>query len=275
VDRRGYGVTLAAVNVLGVLCCVFQVMTSSGRLAQEHLKACVHLAQLTLVHLMLRCCHPQPAWTHHIRLSLEETSNPIGNAIAYTLLHVQAVPSLPAQALTLATWCASRVILYSSFYAIVGALFGMFTFGSIIGAISLVTVTLDLMTCNMQDLEQSHHLHGHVNTDSALIQSSVLARACPPHLGAHFAHCHISSAASGTMSTVVRRQYLKQLLRRCAMCNAQGLVTLLILPIANAANQHLQPDDTYWKLNVTQVQVRASRDSAACDAVLHISHTVA
>lgn len=25
VDRRGYGVTLATVNVLGVLCCVFQV----------------------------------------------------------------------------------------------------------------------------------------------------------------------------------------------------------------------------------------------------------
>ena len=36
----------------------------------------------------------------------------------------------------------------------------------------------------------------------------------------------------------------------------QGLVTLLILPIANAANQHLQSNDTYWKLNVTQVQFR-------------------
>lgn len=25
VDRRGYGVTLATVNILGVLCCIFQV----------------------------------------------------------------------------------------------------------------------------------------------------------------------------------------------------------------------------------------------------------
>ena len=38
-----------------------------------------------------------------------------------------------------------------------------------------------------------------------------------------------------------------------ALRAAQGLVTLLILPIANAANQHLQSHDTYWKLNVTQV----------------------
>jgi uncharacterized membrane protein len=59
---------------------------------------------------------------------------------------VQAIPNLPAQALTLASWCASRVILYSSFYAIVGALFGMLTFGTIIGAISTVTVTSVLST---------------------------------------------------------------------------------------------------------------------------------
>jgi hypothetical protein len=25
VDRRGYGITLAVVNILGVLCCIFQV----------------------------------------------------------------------------------------------------------------------------------------------------------------------------------------------------------------------------------------------------------
>jgi hypothetical protein len=56
------------------------------------------------------------------------------------LVHVQAIPSLPVQALTLASWCASRVILYSSFYAVVGALFGMRTFGTIIGAISGITV---------------------------------------------------------------------------------------------------------------------------------------
>lgn len=31
VDRCRYGVTLAAVNILGVLCCVFQVRTSSQR----------------------------------------------------------------------------------------------------------------------------------------------------------------------------------------------------------------------------------------------------
>jgi hypothetical protein len=39
-----------------------------------------------------------------------------------------------------------------------------------------------------------------------------------------------------------------------ALYAAQGLVTLLILPIANAANQHLQSNDTYWKLNVAQVR---------------------
>ncbi len=55
----------------------------------------------------------------------------------------QALPSLPVQALTLASWCASRVILYSSFYAIVGAIFGFRTFGTIIGAISTVTVGTD------------------------------------------------------------------------------------------------------------------------------------
>ena len=64
---------------------------------------------------------------------------------------VQAVPSLPAQALTLASWCASRVILYSSFYAIVGALFGMRTFGCIIGAISTVTVTHQCYLSSPQD----------------------------------------------------------------------------------------------------------------------------
>ena len=32
----------------------------------------------------------------------------------------------------------------------------------------------------------------------------------------------------------------------------QGLVTLLILPISNAANASLQPD-RYWILNVSQV----------------------
>jgi hypothetical protein len=40
----------------------------------------------------------------------------------------------------------------------------------------------------------------------------------------------------------------------------QGLVTLLILPIANAANQHLQSNDTYWKLNVAQVRLNAVRE---------------
>ena len=81
---------------------------------------------------------------------------------------VQAIPSLPVQALTLASWCASRVILYSSFYAIVGALFGMRTFGSIIGAISLITVTRDEMSYSMQNLEPAYHLHGHNSTQSAL-----------------------------------------------------------------------------------------------------------
>lgn len=36
----------------------------------------------------------------------------------------QAVPSLGAQAVTLAAWCGSRAILYSSYYAIVAALVG-------------------------------------------------------------------------------------------------------------------------------------------------------
>lgn len=58
----------------------------------------------------------------------------------HSLRTPQALPSLPAQALTLAAWCASRVILYSSFYAIVGAIFGHRTFGTIVGGVSAVTV---------------------------------------------------------------------------------------------------------------------------------------
>jgi hypothetical protein len=44
-------------------------------------------------------------------------------------------------------------------------------------------------------------------------------------------------------------------------------VTLLILPIADAANHHLQSDDTYWKLNVTQVQLK--NKTATPIAALH------
>lgn len=56
---------------------------------------------------------------------------------------------------------------------------------------------------------------------------------------------------------------------RCVL--PQGLVTLLILPIANAANQHLQPDDTYWKLNVTQVRFRI-HDRAVCGGASSHAH---
>lgn len=67
---------------------------------------------------------------------------------------------------------------------------------------------------------------------------------------------------------VFRSVCLEGVLVRCAYeyestlrITVQGLVTLLILPIADAANAHLQSNNTYWILNT--VQVRCDSDSAA------------
>ena len=168
-DCRGYGVTLAAVNVLGVLCCVFQVGTSSGRARPRVLEGCMRPAHAgavqrrsaaTDIRLLQTLCSHRLSPACRCRHEHWRPTNPKPKPSNPVL--VQAIPSLPVQALTLASWCASRVILYSSFYAIVGALFGL-------AAISLITVTCDEMSYSMQYLESAyHHLHGHNSTQSAL-----------------------------------------------------------------------------------------------------------
>jgi hypothetical protein len=136
VDRRGYGVTLATVNVLGVLCCIFQV----GIVACESPMS-RHVVVSDCTCPLVQPLHMSCALPAHASMCCAFACDQFDLFEAQCAPRMQAIPNLPAQALTLASWCASRVILYSSFYAIVGANFSMRTFGSIIGAISTVTVT--------------------------------------------------------------------------------------------------------------------------------------
>eukprot|EP00208_Stichococcus_sp_RCC1054_P008273 CAMPEP_0206150424 /NCGR_PEP_ID=MMETSP1473-20131121/38293_1 /ASSEMBLY_ACC=CAM_ASM_001109 /TAXON_ID=1461547 /ORGANISM="Stichococcus sp, Strain RCC1054" /LENGTH=640 /DNA_ID=CAMNT_0053547925 /DNA_START=77 /DNA_END=1999 /DNA_ORIENTATION=+ len=69
---------------------------------------------------------------------------------------MQAVPNLGAQALTLAAWCGSRAILYSSYYAIVAALVGFRTFGTICGAISAVSGLVTLLILPISNAANAH-----------------------------------------------------------------------------------------------------------------------
>ena len=96
VDRRGYGVTLAVVNVLGVLCCIFQVDTVDSNFS-------------TSCHMVIADCTWPPVQALDVSCALPAGASTCCGCTCdqFDLFEtqraprMQPVPSLPTQALTL------------------------------------------------------------------------------------------------------------------------------------------------------------------------------